>query len=516
MESRAKVIAVRSAMAIGVAAGLLVVWYASMVATPTGFQAVVAERKAKWEKVTVRSVPAAGATPADAPAAVDPIPVASALGPYPQFQLSGPLGYMLPNKASHGFTFKVAGSTASRSTKPADWEPLLEDAVISTEAKIAREFKVSPNNDPPIPPTPIVDSVAELSRLETSIYGHSYTAADFDQHDVWKGYYLDAMVCAARWPILLAVVAGDRAKAARYLPVYVQLDLENHRTNFGTNFPRGLETSGVFLAMLAGRPGFPAEALPTLQAQFEAARMTPEQFDAMMDRWLVRSEKSLLKLVDDPDSRIGNTWHYFLEGGIEATVNAALLPGVRSELERYTKARLEKNVQAASSSAIKLRALWKLANISNDFGWSFQNYFDRNSHPELTSGYWFPEEQTRRMRYNWEIDKSIVLIAMLRYRADKGQLPRTGSDLVPEYLSQAYLDSTESAWRFTEDQDGPVLVRFDPAWVTLLPGGLDSATPEQIAAKAGEPQVFYADMIRDGWAVNSGEALKVLGIEGGS
>lgn len=496
-------------------------------AAPTGFDEFVKTRSAKWQPLRGEAVqpPAAESSRTTKDVAAELFPDdPSVWGDSPAYPLPSnvSLGIPINDNGVGEFQFDVTASPATRSKNPTDWESLADDALLRTEAGKLRARRIARGESPMAGlqgKTP-AELAARVDHLEALVFAQDFAPNDAQSIGLDDMLNSEELVYAARLPLLRAFLRGDRDKAAGYLLRYLDLEMEYYRNGFGS--PR--RDFCVFLAMLAEQPGFPNDALPGIQARFESMLMTADEFTAMRERFLIRAHHWTEAQIADPRRRRDNTWHLLLFGGPERMTSQVVMPAIRSQLQRQAMATISGDRAAASQAEEKLKFLMAIANVSDDVSPHTFRVFDLATDPpgQGTPGGSF----IRLLKRNWEVETDIMLVAMLRYRADKGVLPRAGSDLVPDYVSDEFLRSTQSAWRFLTDQDGPVLVRFDPAWLSdalpgkgrigFRPGGLAEVAQEDVDAAATNPQPFFATQIRSTWKLKAGEISKLLGLEGGS
>lgn len=520
-----KYLVTRAAM-VGIGVGVLALWYVSMVSTPSGYDSFVAKRAAKWtvappvsDIARPAASPTQGASAAPAAAIAEQSDIAKALAPAPPFKIEGPLGYMLLNRCVMNLQDMVSPSIQERSKEPRDWEGYPDSGFLRTEVDRGREAATFPTDGTQRWGLTPAEVEKELDRLEEIIYRGSYALQEFD------GYKDDSsvanMVIASRWPVLRAVVRGDRAKAAKLLPRWIELELNHHRNTAGGSFPRTLEGANALLLMMASQPGFPQEVLPELQARYEAALLTPAQEQEMLERHFIRARATALELVDDAENRRGNTWHYFLDGGVERVANAAILPGLRKQIDVYTMARIDDDGSTAGSAEMRIQVLWGLGNVAGNIQWVFDTPFTASL--RKSKNIFYASSEARRFHPNWDVQKGIVEVALLRHRGDTGRWAERGSELAPAYLTDEFLRGTMSAWRFVE---GPAIVRLDPVWLqetlpdgsrlATKPGGLDALTAEDLARPGSVNGLFLEEILRNGWEEKAEMLLPFFTAPGGS
>lgn len=503
---RAKPILAALAVALALVVTALAIWFVRMPGPPTGYDAFMIQRKAAWDRAgqptRIRKYVAQREKPGATKVSRNISLVAAQLAPPRLLGTFGPLGYRLLKPL--GSEFIVPATPETRSTDPMDWERIDIEAGLREAVAHAREVDASPGR-PAVrvaadenPDLAALDR--EIDRIEKELYGGELDVSGTNRH--WPSSSAEAYATAraARWPIFRAVVRGDRAKAGEYLERWLAIELDLHHADYGHDESHSMFEALAFLSMISSQPGFPTEALPKLQQTCEEALLTREQESQLDDLWHLRSYiEAGMKYTRQGEKR-----------GFSGAVEILFFGhAFMAEMQRYTMARMKEDEAGAVAARKGAEKYWRLARTPADLF----DYLDGRAIVR-------PAAAARSLRYNFPIENAIVLFAMLRYRADKGELPAVGSDLVPGYLTADFLRESHSAWRFTTDADGPVIVRFDPEWVhaplpgggclALDPAGLATADAARVDTVATSPQKILCTVVRNGWPANAPAALALL------
>lgn len=194
--------------------------------------------------------------------------------------------------------------------------------------------------------------------------------------------------------------------------------------------------------------------LAQIAAWLEDATPKPEDVDRLRRAHIVRvAEEFKARVPDQPYPQ--NTYFYFLDGKLARGGRYLASSHVRRQIELLAANVANNDIEGALNAAVKVDVACAVAAAIPMGGDAFRGMLTRyesfNMVPEIR------EITTRAHSLDWWR----VNAAALRYTAERGTIPATHTDLIPEYLPPDFLPPGDvERWIMISDRD--VLRTLDP------------------------------------------------------
>lgn len=291
-----------------------------------------------------------------------------------------------------------------------------------------------------------------LERMEKFLLAGSWTGPEFK--DFPNGNFLQWISPLAALAITRRAALGEGDKAARLLERYLELLRQFHLGSF----PRGdasLYEIPPLLLLLGSLEGFPEAGLERAQAVLERMHLDEKQMADFSAAHAGRLREQFLKVLEEGKVKIEPGLSGSLFGGMPARLRLRLFkPMLVREVNELTLAWAKNDPRAIFSAKRKFDVAIRAASLASEPPLTLDTMTAQaqlkllGESPEWPAVYHlqYLSGDPRRARFNDNVDRGLLVLALVRYRRARGQYPEKIADLAPAFLAPALVAALELEW----------------------------------------------------------------------